>query len=120
MLPSLQALLSRFRPPRKPWLGRAYRVTIAPAACGGYVMRIHHTQGTDWVDLPLRMEEYDRPDEREFTVAAAALAERGLTWVLPWQLGTNGVLTAPVTTLASPQPNPLADPGTTGGTETTP
>jgi hypothetical protein len=105
MLPPQRALLtalSRFRPRPMWWLGRPYRVTIAAAASGGYLLLIHHTQGTEWIELPTRTEPYDHPDEREFSAAADALAARRLAWVLPWQLDANGSLTAPITTLTGP------------------
>jgi hypothetical protein len=95
MLPSLRVLAARLRPRPAFWLGKPIRVTIAAAACGGYILRIHHTQGVEWIDLPDRTEAYDRPDEREFTAAAAALTGRRLVWVLPWELDECGNLTAP-------------------------
>lgn len=98
-------LLARLRPRPRWWLGEPYRVTIGAAACGGYVLLIHHTQGTEWVDLPLRTEEYDHPDEREFAAASAALAARQLAWVLPWQLTANGSLIAPIISLAREEGN---------------
>ncbi|OJF15519.1 hypothetical protein [Couchioplanes caeruleus] len=95
----LRGLLSRVRPRRLWWLGTPYRVTIAAVAAGGYVLQIHHTQGVEWVDLPRRTRVCDHPDEREFVATVAALAERGLVWVLPWQLDEHGNLTAPVVPL---------------------
>jgi hypothetical protein len=78
------------------WLGKPYRATIAPAAGrAGYVLKIGHRQGVEWVDLPARSETPSRPDEREFAAASAALAARGLAWVLPWELDGDGNLTAP-------------------------
>jgi hypothetical protein len=112
---ALHAWLTRFRPTDRWWLGTPYRVVIVPAACGGYTLMIVCPQGVDWVDLPLRDDDYDHPDDREFTAASAALAARGLVWVLPWQLDEHGNLTAPV--VASSQHNPVAEPGTTNGTE---
>ena len=102
MLPPLRALWSRLRllGPVGVLLGTPQRATIAAAACGGYLMFIDYSDGREWLDLPLRMEEYDHPDEREFTAAAAHLAARGLAWVLPWQLTAAGDLTAPVVPVA--------------------
>ncbi|MEU5939042.1 hypothetical protein ABZ807_07595 [Micromonospora sp. NPDC047548] len=100
MLSPLRALLkaaTRLRPRRPIWLGTPLRATIAPAACGGYILLIRYTQGTEWVSsLPTRMEEYDRPDEREFTAVAAALAERGLMRTTPWQIDQYARLCAPI------------------------
>ena len=99
MLSSLRALrtaVARLRPRRPLWLGTPLRATIAPAACGGYTLLIDYNQGTEWVDLPLRMEPYDRPDEREFTAVAAALAERGLTRTTPWQIDLHARLCADI------------------------
>ena len=95
----LARLWTQVRPRPKWWLGTPYRATIAPAARGGYVLKIHHTQGTEWVKLPPRTRVYDRPDERAFAAAAEALAARRLAWVLPWELNGNGDLTAAVTDL---------------------
>jgi hypothetical protein len=80
------------------WLGTPYRVTIAPCGQAGYVLKIGHRHGVEWVHLPARAEPPTRPDEREFTAASAALRDRGLAWVLPWELDEHGNLTAPVTT----------------------
>jgi hypothetical protein len=83
------------------WLGRPHQVTIAPTGDRtGYLLKILHSQGVEWVDLPTRADRVPpvRPDEREFTAAGAALRDRGLTWVLPWDLDEHGNLTAPVTT----------------------
>jgi hypothetical protein len=88
------------------WLGRAHTATIAPAPSGGgYMLKILHSQSCEWVPLPPRTWVYDRPDEREFSAASTALAARGLTWVLPWGLDTDGNLTAPVEPL-SPEDHP--------------
>jgi len=95
MLSPLRALrraAARLRPRRLFWLGAPLRATIAPAACGGYVLLIDYAQGTEWVSLPTRTEPYDRPDEREFTAVAAALAERRLTRTTPWQIDTDARL----------------------------
>jgi hypothetical protein len=98
MLPPLRALFSRVRllGPVAVLLGTPQRATIAPYACGGYMLLIDYTDGRERLDLPRRAEEYDRPDDREFTAAAGHLAARGLAWVLPWQLDVHGNLTAPV------------------------
>ncbi|MGC5330676.1 hypothetical protein [Micromonospora sp. DT62] len=99
MLSPLRALrraVIRSRPRRRLWLGTPLRATIAAAACGGYILLLHYTQGVERVDLPLRMEEYDRPDEREFTAVAAALASRGLTRTTSWQIDAYGRLCAPI------------------------
>jgi hypothetical protein len=98
MLASLRGLWSRFclLGPLGVLLGTPQRATIAACGCGGYLLLIDYTDGREWLDLPLRTEEYDHPDEREFTAAAEHLAARGLAWVLPWQLDGHGNLTAPV------------------------
>lgn len=99
MLSPLRALrnaVARWRPRRPALVGTPVRATITAAACGGYTLLIHYTQGTEWVDLPLRMEDYDRPDEREFTAVAAALAARDLTRLTPWQIDAYGRLCAPI------------------------
>ncbi|MEV6695081.1 hypothetical protein AB0M35_26765 [Micromonospora sp. NPDC051196] len=104
MLSPLRALrnaVARLRPRRPLLIGTPLRVTITAAACGGYTLLIHYTQGTEWVDLPTRMEDYDRPDEREFTAVAAALASRGLTRTTGWQIDTYGRLCAPIAVIDS-------------------
>ncbi|WP_328853382.1 hypothetical protein OG994_12725 [Micromonospora globbae] len=94
---ALRRAATRFRPCRPFWLGTPLRATIAPAASGdGYVLLIRYAQGTEWVDLPTRTGPYDRPDEREFTAVAAALAARGLTRITPWQIDTDAHLCAPI------------------------
>jgi hypothetical protein len=103
MLSPLRALLravARFRPRPAWWLGRPHRATIARAASGGYRLLIHHDQGVEWIDLPERTEPYEYPDDREFTAATDALADRRLVWVLPWQLDQHGNLTAPLARVA--------------------
>ncbi|MET8123426.1 hypothetical protein [Micromonospora sp. NPDC005291] len=96
-LRALRTAATRLRPRRPYWLGTPLRATIAPAACGGYVLLIHYTNGVEWVSsLPTRTEEYDRPDEREFTAVAAALATRGLTRTTPWQIDQHARLCAPI------------------------
>ncbi|WP_258402643.1 hypothetical protein [Micromonospora saelicesensis] len=84
------------RPRRPIWLGTPLRATITAAASGGYTLLIDYNQGTEWVDLPIRMQEYDRPDEREFTAVAAALAARRLIRTTPWQIDAHGRLCAPI------------------------
>ncbi|MFF4879723.1 hypothetical protein [Micromonospora sp. NPDC000668] len=99
MLSSLRKLLiaARLRPRRPYWLGTPLRATIAAAACGGYILLIDYAQGTEWVSsLTTRMEEYDRPDEREFAAVAAALAARGLIRTTAWQIDAYGRLCAPI------------------------
>ncbi|RAO47421.1 hypothetical protein ONO86_02968 [Micromonospora noduli] len=99
MLSPLRALrkaATRLRPRRPIWLGTPLRATITAAASGGYTLLIDYNQGTEWVDLPLRMEEYDRPDEREFTAVAAALTARSLIRTTPWQIDAYGRLCAPL------------------------
>ncbi len=82
------------------WLGRPVRATIRPVSWGdGYALAIQHTEGVEWIDLPGRTRVYDHPDKPEFDATAAALAARGLAWVLPWELDERGNLTAPVTPL---------------------
>jgi hypothetical protein len=98
--------VTRLRPRRPIWLGTPLRATIAPAACGGYTLLIHYTQGVERVDLPLRMEDYDRPDEREFTAVAVALAERGLTRTTPWQIDAYARLCAPIAVVRDPSRTP--------------
>jgi hypothetical protein len=98
MLPPLRELLNRLRPPHLWWLGKPYRVTIISTASGTY-LQVHHTQGTEWIELPARAGSRDRSDDRERAAAAAALGSRGLTWTLPWQLDSNGDLTAEATPL---------------------
>ncbi|MEV6375803.1 hypothetical protein [Micromonospora musae] len=109
MLSPLRALLkaaSRLRPRRPIWLGTPLRATIAPAASGGYTLLVHYAQGVEWVDLPLRMEDYDRPDEREFTAVAAALAARGLTRTTPWCIDAYARLCAPIAVIRSTSRTP--------------
>ncbi|MEE6260188.1 hypothetical protein [Plantactinospora sonchi] len=93
---ALRRAATRLRPRRPYWLGTPLRATIAAAACGGYILLITYSQGTERVHLPTRMEEYDRPDEREFAAVATALAERGLTRTTPWQIDAYGRLCAPI------------------------
>ncbi|MET8371784.1 hypothetical protein [Micromonospora profundi] len=95
-LRTLRKAATRLRPRRPIWLGTPLRATITPAASGGYTLLIDYNQGTEWVDLPTRMQEYDRPDEREFTAVAAALAARGLIRTTGWQIDTHGRLCAPI------------------------
>jgi hypothetical protein len=97
LLTRLAALTGRVRPRPCWWLGRPHRITIAPAATGGYVLKVHHSQGTEWVALPVRARVYDRPDVLHFAAASEALTARRLRWVLPWELDADGNLTAPVT-----------------------
>ncbi|GGQ44053.1 hypothetical protein [Couchioplanes azureus] len=103
LLTRLRRLLNRFAIRVCPWtgwwLGPASRVTIAPAGWGGYVLQVHRSQGVEWIALPRRDRVYERPEEHQFHAAAEALAERGLAWVLPWGLDTEGNLTAEVTSL---------------------
>ncbi|OJF09785.1 hypothetical protein [Couchioplanes caeruleus] len=103
LLALLRRLLNRFanrvRPRTGWWLGPASRVTIAPAGWCGYALKIHRNQGVEWIDLPRRNRVYDRPDEHQLRAVCEALAERRLTWVLPWGLDSEGNLTAPVTPL---------------------
>jgi hypothetical protein len=101
MLPPLRALWSRVRllGPVAVLLGTPQRATIAPYACGGYMLLIDYDQGRERLDLADRsgdLHDYDRPDDRDFTAAADHMAARGLAWVLPWQLDPHGNLTAPV------------------------
>ncbi|PZF99494.1 hypothetical protein [Micromonospora deserti] len=100
MLSPLRALrraATRLRPRRPFWLGRPLRATIAPATSGGYVLLIRYAQGTEWVFLPTRTQPYQRPDEREFTAVAAALATRGLIRTTPWHIDTDANLCADIT-----------------------
>ena len=100
---NLRKLAGLLRPRPKWWLGRPYRITITAASEGGYWLQIHHTQGTEWIALPIRIHEDGHPDDRVFAVAAEALTARRLRWVLPWELDANADLTAPVTTLTGPE-----------------
>ncbi|SCF05473.1 hypothetical protein [Micromonospora tulbaghiae] len=93
---ALRAAAARLRHRRPYWLGTPLRATITAAASGGYTLLIDYNQGTEWVDLPPRTEPYDRPDEREFTAVAAALAARRLIRTTPWQIDAHGRLFAPV------------------------
>ncbi|MDO3687360.1 hypothetical protein [Micromonospora sp. C28ISP2-4] len=95
-LRALRTAVARLRTHRPFWLGTPLRATIAPAASGGYTLLIDYNQGTEWVELPTRVQPYDRPDEREFTAATAALAERRLIRTTPWQIDAHGRLCAPV------------------------
>ncbi len=110
MLPSLHALWSRARRlgPIAVLLGRPQRATIAPYACGGYLLLIDYDQGRERLDLADRsgdLADYDHPDDRDFIAAAEHLAARGLVWVLPWQLDQHGNLTAPVVPVAREESN---------------
>ncbi|MER7894357.1 hypothetical protein ABTX15_31590 [Micromonospora sp. NPDC094482] len=108
MLSPLEALrkaATRWRHRRPIWLGIPLRATIAAAACGGYTLLIQYSQGTEWVDLPIRMQEYDRPDEREFTAVAAALAERGLMRTTAWQIDQYARLCAPIAAIRTGKEN---------------
>lgn len=110
MLSPLRALLkaaSRLRPRRPISLGTPLRATIAPAACGGYILLIDYAQGTEWVSsLPARTEPYNRPDEREFTAVAAALAARGLMRTSPWQIDGYGRLCIDIAVIRSTSRTP--------------
>lgn len=91
------------------WLGKPHQVTIAPTGeQTGYLLKILHSQGVEWVDLPARTDTAPlaRPDEREFAAASTALRDRGLAWVLPWDLDAHGNLTASVTTSTSGRTTP--------------
>jgi hypothetical protein len=103
ILPLLRWLLARCRPRRNFWLGRPLRATIARDTNGRYVLRIHYTQGTDWVCLPATMSmpawrESAPPDDRQLAAVAAALADRSLARTTSWQIDTNADLCAPLTT----------------------
>jgi hypothetical protein len=105
MLPPLHALFSRVRllGPVAVLLGTPQRATIAPYACGGYMLLIDYTDGRERLDLADRydnLHDYDHPDDRDFTAAADHLAARGLAWVLPWALDQHGNLTAPIVPVA--------------------
>ncbi|MFV2099818.1 hypothetical protein [Micromonospora sp. LOL_024] len=93
---ALRNAVARWRPRRPFLIGTPLRATITAAASGGYTLLIQYSQGTEWVDLPLRMEGYDRPDEREFDAVAVALASRGLTRTTAWQIDAYGRLCAPI------------------------
>lgn len=82
-------------PGRRP--GRPVRAVIAPAAWGGYMLFVEY-RITERVDLPIRFEEYDAPDELEFAAAAEALRVRGLTLAAGWLPESSGSvgLTAPL------------------------
>ncbi|RKN44306.1 hypothetical protein [Micromonospora endolithica] len=94
---ALRAAAARLLPRRPYWLGTPLRATIAAVTSGGgYVLLITYSQGTEWVDLPARTEPYDRPDDREFTAVAAALAARGLARTEAWAIDTNARLCASI------------------------
>ena len=126
LLHRLLYLLSQARPRLRWLLGKPSRITIAAYSEGGYMLKIHHAEGVEWVRLTTDTGR-TMPDERDFTATADALTARGLTWVPPWALDQDGNLTAPVVPLLaappqpeSSQPSHPADPSTNRGTEDRP
>jgi len=127
------------RPPTA-W-GDPVRAMIAPTACGGFLLFTEFTlagRRRTGVDLGTRWDAYTTPLPAEIALADAGLTVLGLTRGSAWEPGSvPGSLTASVTrtpqtgwvrrALArlltvrpSGQRNPLAGPGTTGGTEDRP
>jgi hypothetical protein len=97
----LRYLVSKMRPRLRWILGKPHYATIAPWCDGGYVLKLHHDQGVEWIPLTTDTGR-DRPDDRDFALAADVLTARGLAWIPPFGLDPDGNLTAPVTSLLTP------------------
>ena len=81
--------------------GVPVRAVIAPAACGGFVLRAEFTRTglrPIGADLGIRYDDYDTPNPAEMAAADTELARLGLTRTASWRPGSEyGSLTAPIT-----------------------